>query len=84
MRLRRHKDAAAALPLGALLIFTPPFMLAFDHPGRFMGVPLLLIFLFVLWTVGIGLAWALGRRLVAEIDEDLATDEAEQQPQLGP
>lgn len=84
MRLRRHKDAAVALPLGACLIFTPPFMLTFDQVGRFLGVPLLLIFLFALWSIGICLAWALGRRLVAEIDEDLANEAASDQPQVGP
>ena len=76
MQRARIRDAAAVLPLGGVLLFTPPFMRVFDQPISLLGVPLLHVSLFTLWLVGLGLTAWLARRLVVEIDDELSSDGA--------
>lgn len=61
---RRARDAAVLLPIGALLIFMPPYLRLLDQPGTIFGIPLLYAYLFTLWLVGIVLTGLLARRLV--------------------
>lgn len=69
MQRRRLRDAAAALPLGAVLIFTPPYMRIYDQDWTVFGVPFLHVSLFALWFIGLLLSAALARRLVADADD---------------
>ncbi|MEQ8603011.1 MAG: hypothetical protein RIB45_06800 [Marivibrio sp.] len=72
MNRRRLRDAAAALPAGAVLIFTPPYMRIYDQDWTVFGVPFLHVSLFALWFVGLVLSAALARRLIA--DEEAGED----------
>jgi len=74
MNRRRLRDAAAALPLGAVLLFTPPYMRIYDQDWTVFGVPFLHVSLFALWFAGLILSAALARRLIA--DEEAGGDGA--------
>jgi|GEM_PF-938984 len=74
MQKGRIRDAAAVLPMGGVLLFTPPFMRIFDQPVSILGLPLLHVSLFTLWLVGLLLTAWLARRLVGQIDEELGVD----------
>lgn len=63
---RRLRDISLALLVGAILIFTPPYIKMFNHPVFVLGVPVLHIYLFSLWLVGIVLTGLLSRRIIAE------------------
>ena len=67
---RRARDAAILLPLGAVLLFLPPYVRLFDQPGFLFNIPLLHAYIFVLWLVGIVLTALLARRLSREADEE--------------
>jgi hypothetical protein len=70
MQSRRLRDAAAILPMGGVLLFTPPFMRVFDQPVTLLGVPLLHVSLFVLWFVGLVLTAFVARALTRDIEEE--------------
>lgn len=76
MRRRRLRDAAAALPIGALLIFTPPYMRVFDQDVELFGAPLLHVSLFALWFLGLFLSALLARALIAAEEEDQSPAES--------
>lgn len=69
---RRARDAAMLLPLGAVLLFLPPYVRLFDQPGFLFNIPLLHAYIFVLWLIGIVLTALLARRLAREADEESA------------
>lgn len=78
---RRARDAAIILPLGAVLLFVPPYVSLFDQPGFLFNIPLLHIYIFVLWLVGIVLTALLARRLARE---DAAQTEVSGERSRGP
>ncbi|MEQ9814964.1 MAG: hypothetical protein RLO50_19465 [Azospirillaceae bacterium] len=59
----RLRDLAVLLPVGALLIFLPPYVDIFDQPILVLGIPLLPFAIFVLWLVGIVLTAIVARAL---------------------
>lgn len=65
---KRARDAAVLLPLGAVLLFMPPYVRLLDQPGFVAGVPLLHAWIFAIWLIGIVLTGLLARRLGAEED----------------
>jgi len=69
---RRARDAAIVLPLGAVLLFLPPYVRLFDQQGFLFSLPLLHIYIFALWLVGIVLTGLLARRLAREADAESA------------
>ena len=72
---RRARDAAIVLPLGAVLLFLPPYVRLLDQPGFIFNIPLLHAYIFVLWLIGIVLTGLLARRLAREAaDESAAAD----------
>jgi hypothetical protein len=71
---RRARDAAILLPLGGLLLFLPPYVRLFDQPGDVFGVPLLHVYIFSLWLIGIVLTALLARRLAVREGEELGSD----------
>ncbi len=62
---RRARDAAVLLPLGGVLLFLPPYVRLFDQSGFLFGLPLLHVYIFCIWFVGILLTAWLSRRLIA-------------------
>ena len=74
----RARDAAALLPLAAAILFLPPFILLFAVPVRVGGIPLIVVYTFVVWAAVVFAAWLLadnpgwGRR---EIDAAIAKGE---------
>lgn len=68
---RRARDAAILLPLGGLLLFLPPYVQLFDQPVYVFGLPLLHVYIFCIWFVGIVLTALLARRLMAREEQEL-------------
>jgi hypothetical protein len=58
----RARDAAALLPLAASILFLPPFILLFAVPVRVGGIPLIVVYTFVVWAALVLAAWLLARR----------------------
>ncbi len=77
---RRLRDAAVALPAAGLLLFMPPYVLVFDQPATLFGVPLLLVYIFAAWMIGLILTAVVARRLVRQIDDSADTPGAEPGP----
>ena len=63
---RRTRDMALLLPLAAMLLLLPPYVGIFDQPVLLAGVPLLPVYIFTVWLVGIVLAGVLSRRILRE------------------
>ena len=51
----RGRELLIALFLLAVLLLTPPLLMVFNQPTRLFGVPLLYLYLFVVWAVLIAL-----------------------------
>lgn len=60
---RRLRDIAVVLPIALLLTFLPPYVRIFDQNGLLGGVPLLLVYIFGIWSLVILASALLGRRL---------------------
>ena len=81
------RDAALLLPLAGLLLLMPPYIRVFDQPAFFAGVPLLYIYIFCLWLVGILLSALLSRTLKRRLDAadmDLPDGADRRDPDGGP
>lgn len=63
---RRTRDAALVLPLIGILIFLPPYIRIFDQNAFLAGIPVLFIYIFMLWFIGIVLTAIVARRLVGK------------------
>lgn len=61
-RSRRH-DAALLLPIAGALAMLPPTATFFAVPERLFGVPLVVLYIFVLWVGLIAAAFILSRAL---------------------
>jgi Ca2+/Na+ antiporter len=71
----RGRELLIALFLLAVLLLTPPLLIIFNQPTRLFGVPLLYLYLFVVWAVLIALvALAVERRDVADALADADTE----------
>ena len=67
----RRRELLIALFLLAVLLLTPPLLIVFNQATRLFGVPLLYLYLFVVWAVLIALvALAVERRDVADALDD--------------
>lgn len=75
MRAERLRDRALALPIAAFVALTPPILWAFGQGAAAFGVPLLYIYIFLVWLLAI-LAGARVARQLSRLDE-----EAEPAPQ---
>jgi hypothetical protein len=63
-RARTQEQLVALFVLGALLLL-PPLLVIFNQPVRVLGVPVLYLYLFVVWIAVIGLTAAIARRIDA-------------------
>jgi len=71
----RGRELLIALFLLAVLLLTPPLLIIFNQPTRLFGVPLLYLYLFVVWAVLIALvALAVERRDTADALADADTE----------
>lgn len=59
----RAHDAALALPLAGLLLFSAPVLELFVTDIAMFGAPLIVVYLFGAWGALVVLSWALSRRL---------------------
>ena len=59
----RVRDIAILLPIGALLLFLPPYARLFDQPTTVLGVPLLPLAIFSFWFLGIVITAVAARAL---------------------
>jgi len=57
------RDLSWLMPLAGLLLFMPPIMGLFDHHLYVLGLPLLPLYLFAVWLLGIVLTAVVARRL---------------------
>jgi len=58
----RRAERLLGLAIAGLLAFNYPLLSLFSGPVRWLGIPLLYLYLFVVWGVFIGLVgWALER-----------------------
>ncbi|MGF1502530.1 MAG: hypothetical protein ACFBSD_12000 [Paracoccaceae bacterium] len=73
-RARRLADRAAILPVLGTLLLMPPVAQAFAVEGRLFGVPIVILYVFVVWGALILLAARLAGRLR---DAGAPEDEAE-------
>lgn len=69
---KRALDLAALLPVGAVLLFVPPYVRLADGAGTLLGIPSLHFYIFGVWGVGIVLTALVARRLSAL--EDAASE----------
>ena len=60
---KKITDRYAALLILAALLFNPPIISIFNSPQLVLGVPLLFLYLFVAWSLIIGLNAYLASRL---------------------
>jgi hypothetical protein len=59
---RAQEQLAALFVLGAVLLL-PPLLVIVNQPVRLLGVPVLYLYLFVVWAAVIGLTAAIARRI---------------------
>ena len=56
------RQRLAAVFLGGVLLLFSPLITLFDHPGEWLGIPVLYLYLFGSWAVFIAVtAWVVGR-----------------------
>lgn len=68
-RAREHLVALFGL---AVLLLTPPVLLIFNKPGHLFGIPMLYLYLFMVWAVLIALAALAAER--SETGDDIGTE----------
>lgn len=59
----KTQDAALALPLAGLALFTPPLIGVFASDVAIFGAPLIVVYLFSAWAGLVAAAFVLSRRL---------------------
>ena len=70
LRRRRLRDMAVLLPAAGAFLLLPPFIHVFTGGANLFGIPLIVVYLFGVWTGLILLARILARRLDRSGDED--------------
>jgi uncharacterized membrane protein YdjX (TVP38/TMEM64 family) len=74
-RNQRTKDAAVLLPFVVLLLLVPPVILAFAAPAMVAGIPLIVVYVYGVWTIAVLVAFLVARRLDrAGAEQPVATD----------
>ena len=61
---RRLREGAFMLPIVGFFLLTPPFINVFAIDGTFFGIPIIVVYIFSIWTVLIIIARQLARRLM--------------------
>lgn len=60
---KRLRDIALLVPIGGLLLFLPPYVQIFDHPSTLFGIPLLHVYIFSAWAIGIAITAVIARHI---------------------
>lgn len=63
MERRKIESAALFITILGTMLIMPPLALLFQDARRFAGIPVEVIYLFVIWAALILAAWWLGRNL---------------------
>ena len=66
---RRYRELAVILPLGGVILFMPPYLQVFSRPDFLFGIPVLHLYIFGAWFLGILLTALLARRLIPSAPE---------------
>ena len=69
-RQRKTRDRALILTLVGLVLLMPPIAGVFQVPGRVFGVPLALVYLFIVWALLIAGAARLAPALLQTAEDD--------------
>jgi hypothetical protein len=76
IRAERLRDRALALPIAAFVALTPPILWAFSQGAFVFGVPLLYLYIFLVWLLAI-LAGARTARRLSRLDEEAGAAQPE-------
>ena len=74
--MQKLKERALAVPIVALVLWTPPLVHVFSAEGRIAGIPVLYVYFFGGWALLIVLGGMAARRL-CQAGRDTAQAEAE-------
>ena len=75
---RKLENAALALLVFGAVLIVPPILSIFNVPVRILGVPLVVMYLFMVWITLVGVTLLLSRRMPqSEISRDVAEREGE-------
>src|SRR3546814_4891303 len=61
---RRYRELAVILPLGGVILFMPPYLRIFNRADFLFGIPVMHLYIFGAWFLGILLTALLARRLI--------------------
>lgn len=61
---RRYRELAVVLPLGGVVLFMPPYLRIFSRADFLFGIPVMHLYIFGAWLLGILLTALLARRLI--------------------
>ena len=76
LRRDRTKDQLVALFVLGVLLLLPPLVVIFNQPLRFLGIPVLYLYLFLAWFMLICMTAA----VVRQIDASESTDASPPRP----
>jgi hypothetical protein len=62
-RLQRLRERALALPIAVFLLLSPPLLTLFGQHVKILGLPLLFLYVFTVWSLAIVLGFLLSRAL---------------------
>lgn len=74
-RERKNQDRALVLPIVGLILLTPPVAAIFQLEGKIGGIPVALVYVFVVWAGLIAGAAILSRHLHQDAEPDRPPDE---------
>lgn len=60
---RGARDTATLLPIAAVILLMPPFILIFAIPGTIAGIPIIVVYLFLAWAGLVLAAWLVARHV---------------------
>jgi hypothetical protein len=72
----RNLERCVALFILGVVLLLPPMLLVFNRPDRVMGIPILFLYIFLVWGALIALAAAIARSFAREEPPTLAPGEA--------
>lgn len=56
---KRHEQKLVLLGISLILAFTVPFILIFDRADAFCGIPVLYLYIFLVWLISIVIAFSI-------------------------
>lgn len=62
-RTRSARDTAVLLPFVVLLLLLPPIIVVFSAPQMVAGIPLIVVYIYIVWAASVLVAFLIARRL---------------------